>query len=412
VILRLNIEAFIITEGTRRAIEAASIEGRMGRSRLSIHAGGLDAAIAAYSERPSPQLLFVEEVGDDQAMMAKLEALSEVVDPGIKVIVVGMLNDISLYRQLISQGIGEYMVVPISAEAVGATVANLFSDPDALPLGRSIAFFGARGGVGSSTLAHNIAWQLGVLAKDKSILLDLDLNFGTSSLDYNIDPKQTALGAVEQPERLDPTLLERFMPTHGEHVKVLSSTGELKTIPTPTPETMEKLTLMARQMASFVVLDIPHIWNEWTSFLLETVDEVVLVAQPDLLNLRDAKNLFAHLVSKRGIMPTRFVLNKIDAYKKTQLSTKDFQETLNAEPFLEIPFDPNLFGDAANNGQTVLESAKAHKISESLRQLAFKVSNLPETARGKGKGKGKEGGILGLDLVGWLKKGSSESKKG
>jgi pilus assembly protein CpaE len=409
VILRLNIEAFTITEGTRRAIEAASIEGRMGRSRLSIHAGGLDAAIAAYGERSSPQLLIVEEVHDDQTMMARLGALSEVVDPGVKVIVVGMLNDISLYRQLIGQGIGEYMVAPITAEALGAAVTTMFSDPGAVPLGRSIVFFGARGGVGSSTLAHNIAWQLGVLAKDKSILLDLDLNFGTSSLDYNIDPKQTTLGAIEQPERLDPTLLERFMPTHGEHVRVLSSTGELKVIPTPTAETMEKLLLLSRQMSSFVVVDMPHLWNEWTSFLLETADEVVLVAQPDLLNLRDAKNIYSHLVSVRGVMPTRLVLNKIDAYKKTQLSTKDFQETLNVQPFMEIPFDPNLFGDAANNGQTILEGAKTHKIAEILRQLAFKVSNLPEPTRGKGGGKGIGG--LGPNLLNWLNKSIPAGKK-
>jgi pilus assembly protein CpaE len=172
---------------------------------------------------------------------------------------------------------------------------------------------------------------------------------------------------------------------------------------------MEKLLLLSRQMSSFVVVDMPHLWNEWTSFLLETADEVVLVAQPDLLNLRDAKNIYSHLVSVRGVMPTRLVLNKIDAYKKTQLSTKDFQETLNVQPFMEIPFDPNLFGDAANNGQTILEGAKTHKIAEILRQLAFKVSNLPEPTRGKGGGKGIGG--LGPNLLNWLNKSIPAGKK-
>lgn len=352
---------------------------------------------------PTPQVVIVEEEADDATLMARLEQLAEVCEPGTRVVVIGALNDIALYRQLLAQGISEYLLRPVTARQVIAALAAVFEDPAAPTRGKVFAFWGVRGGVGASTLAQNCAWAMGRALGEPVIYLDLDIAFGTSVLAFNLDAKQNVVDALANPERLDQVLMERFLVGYGDSLEVLSSPGDPRLAADIAIDGLDKLLDLAARMAPAVVVDLPHHWAAWTEHLLLAADEVVVVATPDLFCLRDAKSILEAVTPKRGeAARPRLLLNKFDAARRTQLSPKDFEETLNLAPALLVPFDPLLFGTAANNGQMLGEAVKTHKVAE---QLAGFAAQLLGRSPGAAKVRPKRGAKPSpKSLLAWLKK--------
>ena len=149
--------------------------------------------------------------------------LAEFCDPSTKVVVIGHYNDVWLYRELIRSGISEYVVAPISMADIVGVIASIFVDPDAEPLGRSIAFIGAKGGVGSSTIAHNVAWAMSTLFESEVVVADLDLAFGTANINFDQDPAQGIAEAVFAPERIDEVYLDRLLAQCAEHLSLLAA---------------------------------------------------------------------------------------------------------------------------------------------------------------------------------------------
>lgn len=398
---RFTIEAFPLSKDTEAALEGLSSEREFAKTKMTIHFGGMARAAKHYVDNPSPQFIIVEENGGPAEIQKGLESLAEVVEPGRKVIVIGTVNDVQAYRRLINQGVSEYLVGPVDTADIAAAIMSCVKDTNSTPKGRVISFVGSRGGVGSSTLAANIAWTLANATQEEVIGIDLDFNFGTMALALNLDPKQAVFEALTEAERIDPVLVERFMTEHGPHFSVLSTTGSLKEMAEPSTEAVERLIDICRSMAQFVVLDLPRQWSAWASAVLLLSDEIVLTANPDIANLRDAKMMFDWLKGRRGSASNRLVLNKADVAKRNQLSAKDFQDTLGVAPGLTIGFDPTLFAQLANNGQMVGEGAKSHRLNEQLRQFAHQLG-------------GRKGGTARPSstpkLLSWLKRPAKSSK--
>ncbi|WP_374655078.1 AAA family ATPase [Dongia sp.] len=367
---RFSIEAFPQTKDTEAALQGLTAEREFAKSKLTIHFGGMSRAAKHYVDNPSPQFILVEENGSSEDIHKGLEALAEVVEPGRKVIVIGTVNDVQAYRQLINQGVSEYLVGPVTTADIAAAITSCVKDASATPKGKVISFIGSRGGVGSSTLAVNAAWTMAQATQEEIIGIDLDFNFGTMALALNLDPKQAIADALVDADRIDAVLIERFLTEHSPHFSILSTAGSLKDMSEPSPEAVERLIDICRSMAQYVIIDLPRHWSSWVSSVLLLSDETVVVANPDLANLRDAKMLFDWLKGRRGNSLNRFILNKADVAKRNQLSGKDFQDTLGMPPVLTVGFDPTLFAQLANNGQMVGEGAKAHKLNEQLRHLA------------------------------------------
>lgn len=374
-IYRIKIDIFVDGEDTKAVFEEAKQDRRLVRSKVNVFAGGLKAAPDYYQKATTPDVLIVEEVGNDKEMIEDLARLAEVCEPTTKVVIIGHLNDISLYRMLIQQGISEYLLYPINAAQVLETLDDILIDPDDPQTGKVIAFYGARGGVGSSTIAQNTAWLLSQMRNDEVALVDTDLAYGTSALSFNVDTRQTLVDALSQPKRLDSALLDRFMVKLDSGMMLLSAPAKLESNMPISIEAIEKVLDLSREMASCVIVDMPHRWSPWIERVLTDADETVIVATPDLSSFRDVKSIVDTIGKKRGEdAPLTILFNFVDAYRKTQLSTKDFQETLGIKPKASIPFDPALFGVASNNGQMLDQVNKSHKVVEILQDFACKIS--------------------------------------
>ena len=155
---RVSVQAFCETVETAAAIQSAGEDRRLGKAHLKIQMGGITAAVEAYRGSPTPNVIVLESEGRHDNILNGLDTLSEFCDAGTRVVVIGRTNDVSLYRELVRRGVSDYLITPIGTIDVVRSICGLFTAPDAKPVGRVIAVVGAKGGVGASTVAHNIAW--------------------------------------------------------------------------------------------------------------------------------------------------------------------------------------------------------------------------------------------------------------
>ncbi|WP_454714349.1 AAA family ATPase [Caulobacter segnis] len=375
VIPRITLHAFCARPETMALIEHAAADRRMARASTVVRDGGLEAAVEYYQNQPTPSLVMVETNDTAQRLLHLLDSLAQVCDPGTKVVVVGQTNDIALYRELIRRGVSEYLTQPLSPLQVIRAVGGLYADPSAPFIGRQIAFVGAKGGVGASTLSHNFAWAMAEKMQTATVLVDLDLAFGTAGLDFNQDPLQGVLDALNQPDRLDPVLMDRMMVRCGDRLSLFAAPASLDDDYEFGADAYEEVTQKIRGAAPFVVLDIPHVWNAASRRVLVGSDELVVVATPDLASLRNAKNIIDLVKGSRpNDVPPRLVLNQVGVPGRPEIPVKDFGEALGVQPSLVLPFDPKPYGQAANNGQMLAEVAPKSKAAEGLEHLARLIS--------------------------------------
>jgi pilus assembly protein CpaE len=360
---RLTIDVFCHAEKTSESAKALAEQRAFSRCKVAVRDGGLARAVTHYADHPSPNLIIVEDDGDTSMLQSRLDALAQVVEPGRKLIVVGAVNDIQVYRRIVSLGVTDYLVSPLSVEAMSDAIERAAHDPKGPERCKFVAVVGARGGVGASSIAHNMAWAAAKRMSIKTILVDMDLTFGTAGLAFNQDPRQAFGEAFADAERLDITLLERYMTSDDENLQLLSTPGALRHYDSIDEEVVEKAIDLCRQMAKLVIVDVPHVWTDWSEALLTSADETVLVVAPDIANIRDARNMLDFLNSKRGdSRQVKLVINKSDVAKRTRLLPKDISNTLGVQPVAAIPFDPAAFIEAANDGKMIGERFKSHKL--------------------------------------------------
>src|SRR6185312_2713434 len=389
---RISIQAFCETEGVAGPIERAGEDRRMAKAHLKVHMGGIATAVEFYQTAPTPNLILLESRSEPKQLLEQLAQLAEYCDPTSKVVVIGHYNDVGLYRELIRSGISEYVIAPISMADIVSVISSIFVDPEAEPIGRSLAFIGAKGGVGSSTIAHNVAWTMSSLFKSEVVVADLDLAFGTANINFDQDPAQGISEAVFSPERIDEVYLDRLLAQCAENLSLLAAPSTLDRVYDFDAEAFAHVIDTAQRTAPLLVLDIPHIWTGWTKNTLTKADDVIITATPELANLRNAKNLVDMLKRLRpNDPPPKLVLNQAGMPKRPEISAEDFAEPLGLVPMSVIPFDPLLFGNASNNGRMLGEMDAKNPIVGSINEIAHVLTGRSEI---KAKKKAALGSLL------------------
>lgn len=381
---RITIQAFCETSETAAMIEGAGLDRRMQKAQVKVRMGGGAAAVEAYRHAPTPNVIILETQGARSKPVECLDALAEVCDAGTRVLVIGHLNDVVLYRQLIQRGVSDYLMAPVEPLALIAAISDLFTAPGVKPVGRTVAVYGVKGGIGASSVAHNFAWAVAKSQGVQTVIADLDIAFGTASLNFNQDPPQGIAEAVFAPERLDSALVERLLSKCSDNLSLLSAPASLdRTIDLSEPA-FDALIEHLRAGVPCVVLDVPHHWSAWTKRVLTAADEILIVAGPDLACLRNTKNLLTALKHGRpNDRPPRVLLNGVGMPKRPEIGAAEFAKALEAPVSATIPFEPALFGTAANNGQMIAEVQAGSKVAELFNELAAATLGRPETRRGR-----------------------------
>lgn len=395
---RITIQAFCEHSQTAELVESAIHDRRMSKVALTTHNGGLEGAIETYKSNPTPNLIIVETLLQSDELPHALERLAEVCDATTRVIVLGHVNDVLLYRELIRSGVSEYIVLPASAGSIVSAVTELFAADGGAPIGRTVGFVSAKGGAGSSTIAHNVAWAVAQHLRQDALILDLDLAFGTAGLNFNQDPPHGIADALSANQKMDQVMLDRLMSKAANHVHLLTAPAMLDRTYDFDEREFEQVVELSQKTMPVVLLDLPHTWTSWVRYTLSMIDEIIIVAEPDLANLRNAKNLSDTLKSLR---PTEseplLIINRQGVPRRPEIAPAEFAISVECRLLGQIAFDAATFGTAANNGQMIAEVSANHRSGEVFRTIAMHVTgrNTPEKSAGK---------LAGMVLPSFLKR--------
>jgi pilus assembly protein CpaE len=271
------------------------------------------------------------------------------------------------------------MVAPVSLADILSVISGIYVGVDSTPIGKTIAIIGAKGGVGSSTISHNLSWAISTLFKNEVVIADMDLPFGTASINFDRDPPQGIAEAVYSPERMDETFLDRLLEQCAEKLSLLAAPSSLERTYDFEADAFSQIIETAQRTAPTVVLDVPHGWNNWTKQTLATADDVIIVASPELANLRNTKNILDTLRKMRpNDRQPLLVLNQVGIAKRPEIATADFCSPLGIEPIAVIPFDAQFFGNATNNGRMLAETDANHAIVKIINEMAHIVTGRQE----------------------------------
>jgi pilus assembly protein CpaE len=378
---RVSVQAFCETVETAAAVRSAGEDRRLGKAHLTVQMGGTAAAVEAYRTVPTPNVIILETEAH-RDILAGLDQLATVCDAGTRVVVIGSDDDVAPYRELVRRGVSDYVIGPVNALDVVRSICSLFSASEAVAVGRMIAIVGAKGGVGASTVAHNVAWAIARDLALDSVVIDLDLAFGTASLDYNQDPLQGIANAVFSTDRLDTSLMDRLLAKCTDHLSLLAAPATLDRVYDFGAEAFDSIFDTLRMTTPCIVLDLPHQWSAWTKRALVGADDILIVAEPDLANMRNTKNMLNLLKASRPNDRTPlYCLNQVRMPKRPEITAREFAKAIESQPIAAIPFDSRLFGEAANNGQMIAELSAKHRTTEMFLHIAQRLTGRGETKK-------------------------------
>ena len=300
-------------------------------------------------------------------------------------VVLGKLNDIVLYRQLIARGVSEYLVTPFGVVDFVQAMSQLFSVQGAKPLGRVIAVVGAKGGVGASTVAHNLAWSLASGHRDGHHHRRLRSRVRNCRTGLQSGPAPGVAEAVFAPDRVDAVLVDRLLSKCGDHLSLLAAPATLDRVLDFGEASFDSLVDAMRASTPWVVIDVPHQWSGWARRMLVFADEVIVVASPDLANLRNAKNLIDNVEERApqrcsaAAGPERSRHAQAAGNRRPRNSPRRSR----LAPTAVIPHDAKLFGAAANNGQMIAEIEPNGKTAQVFADLASALAGRTDVRKPK-----------------------------
>jgi len=349
--------------------------GARGISDDNIRKGTIADATEYLKTHPSPDLLLVEIPSQEKAPEL-LEALAEVCDPSTKVITIGTVNEYSFYCWLMDIGITQYLLSPLSELALGNALLKLQSHAAAekkdKPPSKLIAVMGARGGVGASTVALNLAAILGEQTHKKVALVDLDPQEGSISLSLDMLPSIGLRDVLEKPDRIDSLFLERVMSKVGKYLSVLSAEERLSDQLVIDENAAFPLLDELKNKYDYVVLDVPRHMNHFTRTCLQTADYTLLVTELSLLCLRDTLRMQDAMREGWKTKPPMLVANRVGLAAKQEVPLLDFEKGAGAKITEHIPFAPDIFMPITRDVPAVKH--KSHAATKPLYQIAATIA--------------------------------------
>jgi len=368
---RVRLMAFVANGESEASLQACL--SQLSFPDATIKTGGIARAIRHLGAERSPENIIVDISGTDMPA-SRVHDLAQLCEPGVTVIAIGDRNDIGLYRDLVQAGVSEYVVKPITPQLLAKALSPQPTPVEGIPvsrkLGKMVAFVGARGGVGTTMLAINLAWYLADRQKRRVLLLDLDLQTGDCALALNVTPTPGLSDALANPLRIDSVFLERAMTTHSERLFVLSAEEPLRAEVNFPAEAVYTLIGVLRMQFHYIIVDVLPLPGAPYRRSLDMADIRVIVADQTLRSVRDAVRLQAALREGSAAHRNLLVVNRNGEGGRYAM-TLDEMAKVDLHPKVVIPFRPKLFTAAA--------LARYSRLTEAVAVLATEISgHMPE----------------------------------
>ena len=386
--------AFVCDDATAELLKPIATENGWDHGR--INKGGLRNAVQTLSVSASPNILFVDlsESGDP---VNDIGSLAEVCEPGTVVIATGLVNDVRLYRDLVNSGIQDYLLKPLNPEQL----REAFNQAQMILAGpraseavvdrphMMAAFIGVRGGVGASTLASSVAWQLSDKQSRSTALLDLDVHFGTGALTLDLEPGRGLTDAIENPGRIDGLFIERAMVKANDKLSVLSAEAPINQPMMSDGTAFFQLQEEMKQAFECTVIDLPRTMLIQHPHLLYDVQTAVVVTEFTLAATRDTIRILSWLKSNAPQANVMVVANRVSATAPGEITRKDFESSIERTVDVVIPLDVKLATQAAKLGKPLIEVAKSTKVGQAIQDISGRLVVAAESGDKQAKATGK-----------------------
>jgi pilus assembly protein CpaE len=342
---------------------------------FDIYRGGIRTAITALQKIPTPRSLIVDISGEEEPLSALLD-LSQVVEPDVRVLVIGETNDLDFYRE-VTRGMGarEYLPKPLTRDTIMRLFAPVIlgrqTGAQELNGGRVITITGARGGVGATSIATSLAWHFGVMRSRHTVLLDPDLHTGTAALYLDAPTGPGLRAALEMPDRIDDLFVERSSQLLKDRLHVLAGQEPMSERPICAPDAAPRLLAALRRRYNFVVVDVPFQPVPLYRDLLDLASQRVIVFEPTLAGIRDTLRLRSLHDGQNDSSPTVLLLNRIGM--PGGLTLAQVEDALDGHVDTTIPDLPKRLAAAANMGEPAIRHVGHFRlrVADLARQVAF-----------------------------------------
>lgn len=372
---RGDFAAYVCDETAKKVLEPIVTEN--GWSPDHVHFGGVANAVRSLGVVPSPRFLVVD-LSESDDPRADINSLADVCEPGTVVLALGAQNDVSLYRDLLNSGIHDYLLKPLTTDVVRDAIETakeaLYAQDMPDEMGeeetRVIAFVGVRGGIGTSFIASNVAWVQGHQKKRKTALLDLDLQYGTSALTFDLEPGVGLVDALENPGRIDSLFIERATLKEGENLSILAAEAPLAEPLLPDPSALSHLIGELRQNCELVIIDLPRTVMINNPYILGELDQLILVSDLSLASARDTLRILGFANQTAPDLKLKVALNRTGTGAKYEVDPKDFEATIERAIDFEIPLESKSAIMAAKKAEPLVKAFPKAKASQAMASIA------------------------------------------
>lgn len=369
----------------------ATIRGfaeRQGFPATAVQMGGPAMLIQMLQQAAAPRLAIVDIDGqaDPSSVVSQLAGLC---GPDCKLIVIGTANDVGLYRRMLAAGMMDYLLKPLNAEALAQAYAAALRGGDSKADAREakiIVMIGTRGGVGASTIAINTGWLLAHKFKFRCVLLDLDLQFGTSALALDLDPGRGLREVVASPQRVDSLMVASSMVVASDQFSVLSAEESVEDFVTVDSSAITALLKEMRGNFDYIIVDLPRHMLATQKRLLVAAHEIVLITELSLAGIRDTLRIKNALVSLGSTAGLTLVTSRVNPAQPGQVDSAAFEKGAQIKIGLMVPEDLKSVTLAANTGKALGAVSADAPVTKALASLAAKLSGKTHEVAQRKKG--------------------------
>jgi pilus assembly protein CpaE len=310
--------------------------------------------------------------------------------PGTGVLIVADRMDPALLLEAMRAGVTEIVAAPLVANDVDAAIGRLAAHRSVAPAGGlAFAFVGAKGGVGTTTVAVNVASALGRIVPGSTLLIDLHVAHGDAAVFFGAEPRFSIVDALENTHRLDEAFFRNLIVKTKAGVDLLASSDRVLTTPLDVRRIRALLEIAARHYR-YVVLDVSR--SEAAVLdALEGVRQIVIVANQELATVRSASHLATTLRQRHGKDKLSVVISRSD--RLAEIGHEDVERAVGVKVKHSVPSDYRRALEAMNKGRP-LALDHQHELSTAVERLARSLAGL-ETP-GKSDKAAQRFGLFGI----------------
>jgi pilus assembly protein CpaE len=381
-----RVDFYVLDDATAETAGQLSSDWRFARVGVQVNKAGIEAAITAYGQYASPDMVIIETNDIGEGFIQQLGQLAGVCAAGTDAVIVGPMNDVHLYRDLVGMGVRDYLVRPVGADDLVKVIAKAIIDKHGLSGSRLVAVLGAKGGVGCTSVSQLLAWSLAESFKQKTMLMDATGSAGSLGISFGIEPAASFTESLRVGASGSEDDMKRIVQSATDQLALLVCGGESMLTDSPDPDSYETLVNRVMHKYPVVVLDLSGASPSVLKRMLSRANHVVVVTTPLLPSLRNCRTLLGEVKSLRqGFKEFDVVINMRGMAGSEEIDVKDIKAALDLEPAIKIPYAPRIFSGAEAAGKPAGKNKAAADIMASLDALAQRIAGLGEKTDDAGK---------------------------